>query len=375
MSELNALTKYLLSQGFSKDNPPSEVTEWSNFYGGWRYTVYQKRNIIIETPCGLIANASTIGLIDMSYMGTDWCLENDNAIIRCPFNKKDCDKRHSLLKDSGQPFCNTHIVQRSFDYDASVEKIREENRKLQEQRLKEFKIQKKNRVCEFQARYDEDSGRWNQKYNPMICANMNCSFCGIRQKNFSGKKGNVFYDEYITRLNEGVGMLPDEYITSANKGIRRFGKAIPIEIAEFIAQKRPDLIIEYARMKHSTDLFFHEYHNRYFRLDIKNIRAERRESRDLLQDLNDIQEGITVIHESDTLKKAKEQKRERRKNAQNKKVKKLKDLITKYGFENLDPVQKSKLRKLIRDGIVDGKNLEQWKSEFENQSVQLSLFE
>ena len=50
-------------------------------------------------------------------------------------------------------------------------------------------------------------------------------------------------------------------------------------------------------------------------MEITNIRAAQREGRDLLQDLEDIKAGITVVHESDAQKRASEEKKERRRSA------------------------------------------------------------
>lgn len=44
-------------------------------------------------------------------------------------------------------------------------------------------------------------------------------------------------------------------------------------------------------------------------IEIVNVRANRKAGRDLEQDLEDIQNGILVVHESDRIKKQKEQKR------------------------------------------------------------------
>ena len=49
-----------------------------------------------------------------------------------------------------------------------------------------------------------------------------------------------------------------------------------------------------------------------FRYDVENIRIEARESRDLMQDLADIEAGIEVVHQSDLEKAAKVKKRKDR---------------------------------------------------------------
>ena len=102
MRELNKLTEHLLSLGYTKENPPEGYRTWNDLYGGWEYSAKQERNMIVEAPCGTVSLASNI-VGSMGYANIDWCLENDNAVMRCPFGKIDCEQNHPLLK-------NMHIL-------------------------------------------------------------------------------------------------------------------------------------------------------------------------------------------------------------------------------------------------------------------------
>ena len=86
------------------------------------------------------------------------------------------------------------------------------------------------------------------------------------------------------------------------------------------------------------------------KIEIINVRAERRVCRDLEQDLADIRKGILVVHESDQLKQKKEQKKERRK----KRLERVQKKIEKIGYENLSGAeQRFADKKIGTDGIKD----------------------
>lgn len=77
---------------------------------------------------------------------------------------------------------------------------------------------------------------------------------------------------------------------------------------------RPSLAMDDRRME-----YFSKYHRTWngedyfeFHYDVENIRIEARETRDLLQDLQDVAEGIEVVHSVDLLKAAKQGKKDRK---------------------------------------------------------------
>lgn len=377
--ELNKLTKKLISEGYTKDNPPSNFREWNDFYGGWQYTFEQERNIIVETPCGCVANASTVGTGTlMGYMGIEWCLENDNAVIACPFNKENCEKNNELLRsvrigDCIQ--CATRIALESFDYDKSVEKIREQNKKYKQKLWNEFCRKLNGRACIHQCRYDNLKGEWSQRYNAIHCTEYACNYCTIKGRELSRKKGNVFYDLKITRCIPGEGFIPDEYKTIITRGKRFFDKNISMDIANVVAKSNQKEIIERERMKHSTDIFFNDYHGRYFKLEVINVRAETRESRDLEADLEAIANGIEVVHQSDIDVSKKVLKRERREKLLQNKVMKIKKTIVDTGTDVLysDRLQLSRLEKLMKRGLITDKDIELWQKEYETNKIQTQM--
>lgn len=76
-----------------------------------------------------------------------------------------------------------------------------------------------------------------------------------------------------------------------------------------------------------------------------NLRWERRESRDLLQDLRDVANGIAVQHKSDMDKASKEAKRIRRAESQQRRISKFKRMIRASGFDSLSAADQNRARK------------------------------
>ena len=99
---------------------------------------------------------------------------------------------------------------------------------------------------------------------------------------------------------------------------------------------------------------------------IINIRAGRKEGRDLEQDLEDIKNGIAIVHESDQIKAQKERKQERKQ----KRLEALKRKIRKKGYAGLNDAERRLADKRI--GAEEIKALEQERRQ-EKKEEQLSL--
>lgn len=110
-----------------------------------------------------------------------------------------------------------------------------------------------------------------------------------------------------------------------------------------------------------------------------NVRAESRPSRDLMQDLADIQDGIKISHSSDLIKRQKEAKRERRQKARRKRIEKLEAKLLKTGYDSLeehslDRIHADKWLTPERIEELEGLRLQRIKAE-QVQPVQMSLFD
>ena len=114
------------------------------------------------------------------------------------------------------------------------------------------------------------------------------------------------------------------------------GYLIPVQNCKICARLCQDRIKEKVRNHYFTELFFSEYHGRYFSFEIQNVRAERRESRDLMQDLEDIRNGIQIVHASDMEKRDSENKRERRQQSRESAVRRLEKKLLENGYESLE---------------------------------------
>ena len=357
MKELNKLTEELISQGYTKENYPAWVKPWNEFYGGFEYTIEYKDKMVFETPCGMVIKGSHWNSGYMSYMGVNWTLENDCPTINCPYKKIGCKDNHKLLKNSECGggtvkfvFCACHKTTKEYKYEISIDKVINQREDEIEQKFSDFQKTHK-RVCQQMCRFSEYKNSWVQSYDPTECQRF-CNYCSILKISFSGKKGNVFYDIYTTTEIKGVGLFQNEFKTIAIKDKRYFEKPMPIEVCEVIADYFKDKIISKEKARHNSEIYFNDHHNVFFKLEVKNIRAEIRCARDLEKDLEDISNGIAVVHQSDLIIGKKSEKRQRKEVAQNAKIKKYLLLLSQNDIENIDKKYKYKIIKAIEKGLI-----------------------
>ena len=83
-----------------------------------------------------------------------------------------------------------------------------------------------------------------------------------------------------------------------------------------------------------------------------NVRVERREHRDLQQDLRDIAAGIDVVHASDEAAAARAQKSERRKKAAASRAAKLERLVCEKGYDNLETIERIRADRVLGAGCI-----------------------
>lgn len=381
--ELNALTKKLFAEGYTRESYPEWVRPYSWFHGGFEYIGEHQNKMVFSTPCGLQAKGSHWNSGYMSYMGVTWSLENGNPTINCPYRKIGCELNHPLLQRQGigggtamiVP-CSCHEIDEEYDYERSVDKAYDIKEQRQEELYKEFVKKKKGRVCREMCHFSETTDSWRQFYDPInICAKRGCRYCSILGRTLDTKKGNVFYD-FITRkeVEEGAGLLYRKYIqTYANKGKRLFEKMVSLDICKIVAKTQLKKIYDKEASRHFTELHFAKYHNRFFEFDIENVRAEYRESRDLMQDLADIQEGIAVTHASDAIIKAKQQKRSRKELTEASRKRKYLQLLSENKLEDISGQYKYRILKALDKGIISDEEIEAARKTTEIPE-QISLF-
>ena len=368
MENLNLLTRRMFAEGWTKDNHPNFVSDWTycnEFQGGFEYTIEKRNRMVFSTPCGLLVKGSHWNSGYMSYMGIDWTLENDNPTINCPYRKQGCKKNHPLLRDHATDgglckmvFCACREVAAPYWYEQSLDKALDERAQRKEELFQEF-AKSKRRICRYHCYFDENTETWTQHYNPMNCAgnHAGCQYCTILGKELDTRKGNVFYDLKITRKPETMTLFTKEYEVSIHKDKRLLEHNVSLDICEAIMKICPDEAQRKAESKFSRELFFSEHHGKYFKVEAINLRAERRVSRDLMQDLADVQAGYTVTHEADVLSAVKQQKSERKEKARQARIRKAKKLILQYGLDGIPASDLYRVRKMIDKGLISKEDI------------------
>lgn len=141
--------------------------------------------------------------------------------------------------------------------------------------------------------------------------------------------------------------------TEIEKGIRFFEHPVSMDICRNVVKLCQDEIRWKINSKYHSELFFAEYHGRYFKIEILNIRAEQKESRDLLQDMEDIRNGIRVYHASDSEKSEKARKKNNRQKAKEKRAAAMEKRILEIGYGNMDSFEQNKACKFLDWDRID----------------------
>ena len=397
--EYNELTKKLLSKGYTAENYPKGMVRIGNSYcrdksnpldnfdGGFVYSRIYADTITYQTGCGMFVKGENV-ISNMGYMGVEWCHENFNPVIRCPFDKAQCPHNDERLRGTSggglciQCWCVCHRTEETYDFDNSFEKEEMLRKQEKEQKYKEFFEAHNGRVCQNHMFYDERTRTWKQVYEPGRCVNMCYSqngYCPILGKKLSKKRGNVYYDVktsgIIQQKEEQLSLFDGDSWANVRKGIRYFKNPCSMDICEAFVKLCSDEIERNYRINHSCERMI----DKTWQFEIRNIRAESKPSRDLMQDLEDIKAGITISFEPEAENRAKEQKKRKREEAKKKRIEKLEKKIIEVGYGNL---AESSLDKAHADKWLTGERLEELEQirqqkimEEQNKPVQLSLFD
>lgn len=208
--EYNKLTTSLLAQGFTADNHPDYVKlpgcipdkadPLKNYNGGFVYQSSYTDSLIYKTGCGKFVKGRNV-LHDMGYMGIDWCHENDNPVLRCPYDNPECSRNNPLLHGihgsvlRAQCWCECHQTAEPYDHQNSIKLANAEREAERRQKYEEYAMLHHGRICANHMYYDEHTRTWSQRYEPHKCFRKCCShFCPIRNRELSKKRGNVYYD-------------------------------------------------------------------------------------------------------------------------------------------------------------------------------------
>ena len=96
---------------------------------------------------------------------------------------------------------------------------------------------------------------------------------------------------------------------------------------------------------HHHELYF----DKSLRYELVNFRAQRQNTRDIMQDLADTAAGIEVVHQADAEKLRKEQKRARKEARLAQRVRSLEKLVLTGDLDNLTYSQKRGLEKHLSE--------------------------
>ena len=359
MKGYNKLTERLLAEGWTQDQTPPGCRPWNQWYGGWTYNYRQRMHTVFETPCGLLYKRTDLQHSGhMSYMGVDWTDENDCMTVLCPHYDIEgpCPLNHPLLQNSvggcrGERlhFCAVHQTDKEWSHEKSAQAVIDAQNAEKERRWEEYSQKRNGRVCRFHSRYNRRTKEWTIHYSPEECT-YGCTYCSILQKPIdNSKKGKVFYDE-IRRIHvEGEGLFQDDVKTVIRKGIPLFEKPRPLVICEAIAKYGLSMVKWRLHMAHHSELFF----NKNLTIEWVNFRAEKSAGRDLLQDLEDVANGITVIHEADQRKQKVDSKRQRKAAATENRKKTAEKKIRSGFLDTATEYERKRMEKLLGSDRVE----------------------
>lgn len=398
MKEYNELTKRLLAEGYTADNFPRDKVHIAhgcysrngnpldNVYGGFEYNRIYYESFIYKTGCGMYVKGNNVNT-HMGFMSEEWCHENDNPVIRCPYDKPNCpdnDSRLHGIHGGGlciQCWCVCHRTDEPYDYEHSFEKADKERNEEKERKYQEYFNAHNGRICKKHMHYDERTRTWALHYEPKSCAKMCYSqngYCPILGKQLSKKRGNVYYDlktSVIPNMDgKQISLFDKSEKVTISKGNRFFEKPCSIDICEaFVKVSGVEEISYYYEINHS----FERLINPTWKFEVLNVRAEQKECRDLMQDLQDIKAGIQIYHASDSEKAAKEKKKENRQKAKEKRIATMEKRILEVGYGSMDTFEQNRACKLLDFDRIDELEAireERLKKE-QNKPVQLSLFD
>lgn len=344
----NLLTQGLLAAGYTVDDHPDYVVlndnygggkSLDNYHGGFSFERKWIREQTFRTPCGLLCRGQQCQS-SLSAMGIDWTFENDMATVCCPYEKPDCSLRHEYLQRNPaiRFWCEVHMTAEEYRYEGSVEELQKIHEEEIREKEIEFSLQRGGRVCREHMDFDRDTQEWRMHYDPYQCGQRRCGgLCPILGYELDKKKGNVFYDLKIRRQRTDLDgtLFEGQVDTSITRGRKLFSHPVSMDICRACVKLCRDRIEWKVRMEYSRQLFYAERYGTEFSVEVLDIRAEQRESRDLMQDLEDIRSGIRVVHASDMEKLEAKAKKQRREKAHEAAVKRLEKKLLKEGYGSL----------------------------------------
>lgn len=345
--EQNTLTEMLQLVGYTDTNYPEYVKipegsyrkeKLDNIYGGFEFrTDYLvKRNY--RTGCGLSVKFENC-IRHMSYMGIEWCAENDNLVIQCPFRKTGCKQNQPLLANDLAPFCfcACHMSE-EYVYDNSLERILKEDEQEKQAKYAAY-LEMNKAVCSAHMFYDTVKREWDFRYDPIRCA-LSCTFayCPVHGYSLISGKGNIYYDVMVSTKRKDGSMFDGQPIVAIYKGKRFLKRPISLKICQ---EALPYCEPKIYRREWWNGYSIQKQYDPDLEIAIKNIRACRRDIKNPVQDQKERAQGILVIQEADQIRAEKQQKSRRKQ----KRLERLEQKIRQQGYDVLMEEEKRLVQK------------------------------
>lgn len=148
-----------------------------------------------------------------------------------------------------------------------------------------------------------------------------------------------------TRIIKGDWLFPDKEVTTIHKGFKVLDRTASLTLCEAIVRYAKHHVISRFMSNHHHELYF----DKSLRYELVNFRAQRQNTRDIMQDLADTAAGIEVVHQADAEKLRKEQKRARKEARLAQRVRSLEKLVLTGDLDNLTYSQKRGLEKHLSE--------------------------
>lgn len=334
LREQNELTKRLLAEGYRLDMNSYELPEnvWKDstnfmYKAEWRFVP------VWESPCGLIVKAfGDLWTTENGFYadGVQHCYENGNACFECPIAGPCEHKRYDMPP---QKNCQFHLTEKAND--GSYQR---EMKKKKERTKFSFTVAGEkgaNCLCMNAENTTGANGekRTGFRYDVEKCIKFKCknTECEARRgQRRNTEKVNIFYDVRITRKWKD-GFI-DREETKVVKGAKAFPDPVARTDAEISLKQwmkgiyssafSLDRIISFSHVGYRrNEAFFADFHQKgpngeeeySVVFEVENIRIEKRETRDIMEDLQAVREGIEVIHLNDQIEEEKQKKRDEKK--------------------------------------------------------------
>lgn len=368
---MNKLTEKLFAEGYTKDNYPDYV-RWSSWQD-FEYTPKFLKQSIWEAPCGLLKKGIH-SYCHMSHLGVDYCPENDNPRLACPYINKECE--HKIDTKFWGCNCVFHMTDKPYDYNISVERVQDIESEIQHKAFERLISENLHAASCRCLNWNRLAEKHEFRIIDISCLRCENKVCAATKKSRDTTKVNIVYDLHKW-FKTKKGLIEDEW-QEIRKGIKLY-ESVPKSGAEYYLKCNKEIRPSLNSIERQQE-YFSEHHKtwgdyEYFecKITVKNVRIEPlRAKRDLMQDLQDIAEGIKVVHESDLQKAAAAAKRERKQKAKAKRIERLENLLRTVGYYNLDNLDKIRVDKAISKGDMEWIDFEEQKEpEFEQMEMNL----